>query len=399
VNIDVGVKTDIGRVRQRNEDSFLLDEPLYGVADGMGGQAAGDVASSTAVEVIRERARTTDSRDPDALVAIVREANSAIWKKAQADPSLKSMGTTCTLVMINNSTVHLAHVGDSRAYLLRGGELSQITEDHTLVARMVREGHLSADEAEHHPQRNIITRVLGVDSDVQVDISSFDLIPGDRLIVCSDGLTSMVGPDDILRSMNEAPTAQAAAEALVDLANQAGGEDNITVIVINVVDSNGSTPPNDARAVTQPGRTQPSEDEPEPKEETPIRAVPVERGQRPRYWLRRLIAVVLLFGVLVVGGWLAIRWQLGNSYFVGVAEDGNVTIFRGRPEDIAGISLRSEEAGTDLALEELPEFMRDDVQEGIKTDSLQEARERVATLQEQAEDFQQEGNSRPKKNN
>jgi serine/threonine protein phosphatase PrpC len=169
MRIAVGAKTDIGLVREGNEDSYLVDDPLFAVADGMGGHLAGDVASSTAIDVISRRARETDLRDEEGLRAVVREANAAIWKRSQGDSALRGMGTTCTLLSLGNSQARLAHVGDSRAYLLRDGELSQLTEDHTLVGRMVREGRLTAEEAQNHPQRSIITRALGVDSEVDVD--------------------------------------------------------------------------------------------------------------------------------------------------------------------------------------------------------------------------------------
>src|SRR5688500_16966983 len=163
----VAAKTEVGRVRQGNEDSYLVKEPLFAVAEGMGGHIAGDVASATAVDLIAERAEESMPRNTAELASIVRGANTAIWEKAQNDPALRGMGTTCTLALLDDREIHIAHVGDSRAYLYRGQELSQVTEDHTLVSRMVREGRLKPEEAERHPQRSIITRALGVDADVE----------------------------------------------------------------------------------------------------------------------------------------------------------------------------------------------------------------------------------------
>jgi serine/threonine protein phosphatase PrpC len=404
-----GARSDVGLVRQGkpNEDSYLMEEPIFAVADGMGGHIAGDVASSTAVEVIAGSAGAADAGDPSSLAALVRRANSAIWEKAQADPSLRGMGTTCTLMMIEDSTAHVAHVGDSRAYLLRGSELSQLTEDHTLVGRMVREGRLTPDEAEHHPQRNIITRVLGVDSDVQVDIYSFDLVAGDRLLLCSDGLSSMLDAETIRQALAQEGDAQRAADKLVELANNAGGEDNITVVVLDLLDSETSSahPPADSAKAVHTGPMPAAGEASAHRADTPVEPAPSASSDtvlptttdtrppqpRPRFWLRRLAATVVVLGILVVAGVLVIRWQLGNSYFVGVDDDGLITIFRGRPEDVAGISLRSEEEQTQLAIEELPEFMRDEVEQGISADSLTEARERVETLEAQAESFRQEG--------
>jgi PPM family protein phosphatase len=407
VRVVVGARSDVGRVREINEDSYLMDEPIFVIADGMGGHIAGDVASSTAVDVIADITKTADARDPNSLGSIVRRANEAIWKKAQADPSLRGMGTTCTLLMVQDATAHLAHVGDSRAYLLRDGELSQLTEDHTLVGRMVQDGRLTLEEAQHHPHRNVITRALGIDSDVQVDVLTFDLIPGDRLLLCSDGLSSMIDAEAIRQTLVHERDPQRAADALVDLANSAGGEDNITVVVLDLVNSGAPPDPRSDDAAT--GSTPAVTEEPAARTDTPAepneargktdavmhpaRASPPPES-RPRFWLRRLVVGLFILGFLGVAGFFLIRWELANSYFVGVGANGLVTIYQGRPEDFAGISLRSEKEQTKLALTDLPEFMRDDVQQGIKTDSLADARSRVETLEAQAESFRREGTRR-----
>jgi PPM family protein phosphatase len=404
MSVVAAARSDVGRVRQGkpNEDAYLMDDPIFAIADGMGGHIAGDVASSTAVEVIAKEAQSADPSDPSSLETIVRKANSAIYGKAQSDPSLRGMGTTCTLLMVQDSIAHLAHVGDSRAYLLRAGELSQLTEDHTLVWRMVKEGRISAGEADHHPQRNIILRALGIDSDVQVDVLSFELVAGDRLLLCSDGLSSMVDAESIRAALAESDDPQRAADRLVELANNAGGEDNITVVVVDVVDSKpvrpspdrASTETGPMRAVNDSGRTDtPVEDQQGARMgDTFVRAAePTPAAdRRPRFWLRRVIAAVIVVGILVLVAVFVVRWQLGNSYYVGVNEEGLVTIFKGRPEAIAGISLRTQTEQTELAVEELPEFMRDDVQQGIEADSLSDAEQRVETLKTQAESFNRE---------
>jgi protein phosphatase len=313
------------------------------------------------------------------------------------------MGTTCTLIMVQDSTAHLAHVGDSRAYLLRSGELSQLTEDHTLVWRMVKEGRISADEADHHPQRNIILRALGIDPDVQVDVDSFDLVPGDRLLLCSDGLSSMIDADQIRQALAGSEDPQTAADKLVELANDAGGEDNITVVVVDVMDLDGPAPPRTERTGPIPAASEASNRTDTPVEggsaalATPTTAPkPTPRGAKAgsRFWLRRVVAAAMVVGVMTIAVFLAVRWQLGKSYFVGVNDNGIVTIFKGRPEDIAGISLRSEAEQTQLAVEELPEFMRDDVEQGIEAESLGDARDRVQTLEAQADSFNREGGRR-----
>jgi serine/threonine protein phosphatase PrpC len=397
VRIQIGVRSDVGLAREINEDAYLIDDPLFVVADGMGGHVAGDVASSTAVGVIADEFAAADVGNPDSLIAMLRRANSVIWQKAQSNPSLRGMGTTCTLLAIQDSQAHLAHVGDSRAYLLRDGELSQLTEDHTLVGRMVREGRLSQEEAEHHPQRNIIMRVLGGDSDVEVDILSLDLAPDDQLLLCSDGLTSMIGADLIRQTLEREADAQAAADRLVQLANKAGGEDNITAVVIHVRDSEGPPPPprRSEASAPVPKRSPPPETSASVGAEATGRTAVKDAPRQPvRPFPRRArgvaigLAVVALLGV---AGFFLIQSLLDNSYFVGVNDAGEVTIYRGRPEEIAGFSLRREEAGTNLALSDLPEFMRDDLQEGIKAESLEDAEQRVADLKDRAKSFGDEG--------
>jgi serine/threonine protein phosphatase PrpC len=392
VRIQIGVRSDVGLAREVNEDAYLIDDPLFVVADGMGGHVAGDVASATAVAVIADEFAAGDTGDPDSLIGVLRRANSVIWQKSQSDPSLRGMGTTCTLLTIHDSQAHLAHVGDSRAYLLRDGELSQLTEDHTLVGRMVQEGRLSQEEAEHHPQRNIIMRVLGVDSDVEVDILSLDLIPNDQLLLCSDGLTSMIDVGLIRQTLERETDAQAAADQLVQLANKAGGEDNITALVLHVRDSDSPPPPGGSEASASVPKRSPA---PETSPSTGAGATGRTAAKdAPSTSPRRTRGAVIGFVVLAslgVAGFFLVQSLLDNSYFVGVNDAGEVTIYRGRPEEIAGFSLRREEHATNLALADLPEFMRDDVQEGIKAESLEDAEQRVATLRDRARSFGDEG--------
>lgn len=370
MRIRTGVRTDQGRVRQGNEDAYLLHDPLYGVADGMGGHVAGDVAARTAVETIEAAA---DGVTPQDLPELVRAANRAIRALAERDPSLHGMGTTCTLVLIDGSTAHLAHVGDSRAYLLRGAELTQVTEDHTLVQRMVREGRISQEEAGHHPQRNIITRSLGVDDDVQVDTLTLELEPGDRLLLASDGLTSMIGQEEIRRLLSDGDDPQAQADALVRAANDAGGEDNITVVVLHADDDGAQTGALTAAA------------EPAP-EARPAQAPPARPSARAR-WPRRLFVTLLVLAALAAGGVAAARWALGNSYFVGLSDDGAVTIYRGIPEEIAGFTFRSVAEETSLNADELPAYARADLEQGIKVSSLAQARATVDDLEQLSRDF------------
>ncbi len=406
----VAAKTDVGRVRQGNEDSYLVAEPVFAVADGMGGHLGGEIASETAVETITEAVRADAPQDAATLASLVRRANSAIWEKAQGDPNLRGMGTTCTLVLVRDHELHVAHVGDSRAYLLRAGELSQLTEDHTLVGRMVREGRLSAEEAERHPQRSIITRALGVDAEVEVDEMTIGIEEGDRFLLCSDGLTSMVDSEEVHNVLSGERDPDSAVERLVGVANAAGGEDNVTVVLIDIVGdgeaSAAPTAPAAAAAAPPPPRQRENTD-PDPVPAAPAVAtgvhrlenVPQEQPQSRRRWPRGLVVTLLLLLVLAAAAFAATRAALANSYFIGSDENGVVTIYRGIPEEIAGLSLKESEESTGVAVEDLPDFLRGGVEEGIKADSLEDARSKVQNLEERARDTDFDKTSGGGKNN
>jgi protein phosphatase len=372
VNVTVGVQTDVGRVRQGNEDSYLLEDPIYAVADGMGGHIAGDVASATAVDVIAEGARAEHPQDGPALAELVVRANEAIWDKARSDPALRGMGTTCTLLMIDGAIAHIAHVGDSRAYMLRDGELTQLTEDHTLVERMVREGRLSAEEAANHPQRSVITRALGVDQNVQVDVLREQLVKGDRILLASDGLTSMVDTGAIGEVLAGEDDPQTAADRLVEIANAAGGEDNVTVLVVDVGKDGAPAPPRPAPA----------------RHDTKRGAEP-QLDRSPRRWVRPLVWAVAIVVVLAVAATFTVRWVLSNSWYVGLSEDGVVTIYQGIPEEIAGRSFAEVERETGIATEDLPETFVEDLEEGRKVDSLEAAELYVHNIEERIEEIEE----------
>ena len=384
MNVAVGARTDIGRLRDGNEDSYLADMPLFAVADGMGGHLAGDVASATAVEVIQQRRGAADGGDPETLATLVKEANHAIWNKASSDPGFRGMGTTCTLILLDESTAQIAHVGDSRAYLFRDGELKQLTEDHTLVGRMVREGRLEPGEADRHPQRSIVTRALGVDEDVEVDLLSVEVSAGDRLLLCSDGLSSMIDGSTITEVLAADRDPQAAADALVERANEAGGEDNITVVVIDVGAKSDQAPPATAHHsdVGERARTDPAAD-------TGYHEV-VAAPRARRRWPRVVLGTVLLVAVIAAGGYFAANYALDNSWFVGVDDEGIVTIYRGIPEEVAGMTLKEVHERSAIRIASLPTFKRDEVESGIKVDSLEEAEQTIADLERLAtdEDFQ-----------
>jgi PPM family protein phosphatase len=230
----LGYGTDTGRKRRRNEDAYVVEPPLFAIADGMGGAQAGELASSLAAGAVREDEAAAGSGERR-VGELIQEANRRVYERSSQDAAASGMGTTMTVAFVGNANVAFGHVGDSRAYLIRDGKLEQLTEDHSLVAELVRSGKLSPEEAETHPQRSVITRALGTDPDVDVDTFSIETAPGDLFMLCSDGLTSMVEDDMILRTIEKnRDNLQTAAKALIRAANKGGGEDNITVVFFEI---------------------------------------------------------------------------------------------------------------------------------------------------------------------
>ncbi len=359
---DSAGRTDPGRKRRRNEDAFVLEPPLFAVADGMGGAQAGEVASRLAAAAFREF-HEADELAPDVrLRALVQEANRRIYDRARSDTGATGMGTTLTAALLEDEQVTIGHVGDSRAYRLRDGQLEQLTEDHSLVADLMRSGRLTPEEAESHPQRSVITRALGTDREVDVDTMTVEASPGDVFLLCSDGLTTMVADEDILELVAAAGSLEEAAKALVKAANKGGGEDNVTVVLFAVevgaaeleetlVAGNGRGADEDLEdtlsGLEVPASLRATETTvlapPEPagwpvderEEERPAR----RPRRRRRRWRRRLVwaGLALAFVALVLAGAL---WALSRAYFVGADEDGNVTVFQGLPYDLSdGVGL------------------------------------------------------------
>jgi PPM family protein phosphatase len=229
------VATHPGRKRRHNEDAFVCEPPLFAIADGMGGARAGEVASGLAAAALQDN--EIDGSGSERVVALMQKANRSVYERSSSDADVAGMGTTMTVALVENGGVTFGHVGDSRAYVLRDGELEQLTDDHSLVAELVRGGKLSAEEAEHHPQRSVITRALGTDPDVDVDTFTVEGHAGDVYVLCSDGLTDMVGDSEIgevLSSQRE--NLEDAANELVRRANRNGGQDNITVVAFELTD-------------------------------------------------------------------------------------------------------------------------------------------------------------------
>jgi serine/threonine protein phosphatase PrpC len=235
----IGYGTDTGRKRRRNEDDYVVEPPLFAIADGMGGAQAGELASSLAAGAVRDDEGTERSGERR-VAELIQEANRRVYQRSSQDAAASGMGTTMTVALVGDESVVFGHVGDSRAYLIRDGKLEQLTEDHSLVAELVRSGKLSPEEADTHPQRSVITRALGTDPDVDVDTFSIETAPGDVFMLCSDGLTSMVEDDVILETIEKnRDNLQGAAKALIRTANKGGGEDNITVVFFEIGDDTG----------------------------------------------------------------------------------------------------------------------------------------------------------------
>jgi PPM family protein phosphatase len=318
--------TDVGRVRvgSPNEDGFLDEATrlnLVAVADGMGGHRAGEVASATALDALRA-AMSAGRPIRDAIEG----ANDAVLEKSVSDRQLHGMGTTLTAGTLGpDGNLLVGHVGDSRAYLARDGQLKQITSDHSLVEELVRGGELTPEQAESHPQRSIITRALGIDPEVDVDVYPVPVRPGDRILLCSDGLTTMLSSDEIAEILESEPQPERAAQLLVNAANAAGGEDNVTAVVVEVVEDDVAPAP----------AAQPDAEERDPDDTTETAPARRPRRRRRRRRIMRVLLWVLPVLAVFALAFGAVGWYARRTYFVG-ADNSRVTIFKGRPGGVLG---------------------------------------------------------------
>jgi len=306
----VGAITDPGRRRRRNEDAYVIEPPLFAVADGMGGAQAGEVASRLAAAALKESGAGAGGERR--IVSLIQEANRRVYDRSNEDPNVSGMGTTMTVALVEDGQVAFGHVGDSRAYLIRDGSMEQLTEDHSLVAELMRSGKLSPEEAETHPQRSVITRALGTDPDVDVDTFTIAARAGDLFLLCSDGLTTMVPNESILDLIERHRTdMDKALRALVSAANKGGGEDNITVVAFEIAEE-VSPPDGDTREQALPSAPVLLDDEDTLTEADAVSAVdtmvvPVEqieaevededahrRATRRRHLRRRIVAWLIL---------------------------------------------------------------------------------------------------------
>jgi protein phosphatase len=372
---DQAALTDTGRQRNANEDSLFVRAPLFVIADGMGGAQAGEVASKAAAESFQAE---LPAAPPERILReTIEAANRTIHELARKDPSLTGMGTTTTAAILNPATeeVAIGHVGDSRAYRLRNGKLERLTRDHSLVEEMRRKGQLTEAQAEDHPQRSIITRALGPEPEVEVDVQTVPAQPGDVFLICSDGLTTMLDDEHITRLLTRATSMQSAVRALVDEANRAGGRDNISVIAFKVGDA--AAVPARAEGAPAGGEAPTAADESATligasAEEAGLTATEVRRraagaaarkrrdelAAGPSKRRRRIkLAAKLLAGLIVIAAIVfGVSYGLRHVWFLGTDNSGRVALYRGLPYELPfGVKLYSERYAAPVQTEGLPD--------------------------------------------
>jgi PPM family protein phosphatase len=401
-------RTDVGRVREANEDAFHVGDSIVAVADGMGGHLAGEVASATALEPIKALDGTPFEDGPSAIAALreaVIQANNTVSQMAHDEPTYRGMGTTLTAALIEGRRLHLAHVGDSRAYLLRGDRFSQLTDDHTLVQHLVDEGQITREEAATHPQRSIITRAIGVSPDIDVDALSVELDPGDQLLLCSDGLTGVVEDDQIARMLAAWDDPDETLARLIEAANDGGGPDNVTAVLLRFGEvpavAGGADEDEDGEDTGPFGGPDP--------EAAGAQRAPVVIGTRSDAgdgdWARRLgnygaltpvsggstavdegrsertagrsvakLAVIVL-GVAVLAGlaFLGGRFLIDRSFYVGL-DDEEVVIYRGVDLTLGPLELGRVFERTGLTVDDVPTWYAQALEDGVTAADLQDAR-------------------------
>ncbi len=361
-----GAATHVGMLRQSNEDAFAAQADMFVVADGMGGHNAGEVASALAVKGMRDAA-ASGFASAESVVAAINAANAAIHLASGGPSDQRGMGTTLTAVVPLAATASepqrmvVANVGDSRVYLWRGGELKQVSADHSYVQELLSEGFISAAEARVHPRRNIVTRALGIEGDVSADSWTLPMLVGDRYVLCSDGLVDEVDDEQIASILRASSDAQQAADALVAAANANGGRDNVTVVVVDVADdvpdsaaTTATTPPSDAAAVS------------------------AARGPR----VRRLVAAFAAVVIVAAGAIAVTGWYARGGYFVGFdgrGDDAVLVVFKGRPQQILWFSP-TVRIDTGVTRAEVFPALAADIDDEPEYDSLAKARAYVESI-------------------
>lgn len=346
VNTLFGSRTDIGLVREQNEDSLVVQPPLFVVADGMGGHAAGEVASEIAINTIAECA--PEHADAEDLGEAVEIANRDIINAALSGEGREGMGTTCTAAMVEGNRLVIAQVGDSRAYLLHNGELTQLTRDHSLMANMIEAGQITPEEARYHPNRSVITRALGNDLNMTPDLYEINVENGDSLLLCSDGLTSMVTDADIQSIMNNKPDPQKCATALVNEAIANGGMDNVTVIVTKI---QGTKDLRHRRL-----------------------------ARRTKFTIGLVLALLaLIIGLAIWGGYT----YLHHTAYLAQSEDGYVEVYRGVPGSVLGFSYSELVEKSTVRVSDLSPSASENISNNMRVNSVEEALALVDSYEKQ----------------
>lgn len=344
-DISFGSRTDIGYVRDHNEDSLIIIPPLFAVADGMGGHEAGEIASEITVNTLAELAPS--HLDAEGLTAAVEAANYNVMKAPRQGIGRDGMGTTLTAAMLEGERLLIAQVGDSRSYLLHKGHLQQITRDHSLMADLIEAGQITPEEARVHPNRSVITRAIGSDIHMRPDIYELNVDAGDRILLCSDGLSSMISNNAIESIMRRQSDAQHCADELVTAALENGGADNVTVVVADV-----------------PGFSEVREK---------------KRAHKSRvFYIGLAIALVAVIFAAGFGGYAFIS----NSAYL-IEENGKVSVYRGTPDDFMGIKLSTLDHTTNVDVDKLQPGVANRIKEGMSVSSIDEANSLIAGYEEE----------------
>jgi PPM family protein phosphatase len=398
IALHYAARSDVGLLREGNEDSAYASGRLLAVADGMGGHAHGEVASSVAIAAMASLEEAQPGGDLlNSIEAAVRDANRKLHEMVGRDPSLKGMGTTLTAMLWNGTQVALVHVGDSRAYLLRRGELYQITHDHTLVQQLVDDGRITPEEAATHPQRSILLRALDGSGEVDPDLTLREAQVGDRYLLCSDGLSGVVSAETLHATLTNIDDPEEVVRALIDLANRGGGPDNITCVLADVIEvgegnqpttepavvgaagatrlrSGPGNPVGRAGAVTAPQPVITDDDDPG----RPHAYAGGRRARRRRVW-PVLITVLVVGGAAVgVGGYFAWQWTQ-DQFFVG-ARAGEVVVFRGIQTEVGPLELYSIAEHTGRQVKTLSDPDQASIKQGIPVDSVKDGLKRINQL-------------------
>lgn len=388
ISLRAGGATDVGRVRAVNEDSLLIEDAVVAVADGMGGHSGGDIASQVVVEQL---GASYAEPTVDELLAAIQTANEGVIEAGSGDPTLKGMGTTLVaLAVVGSDGGHhlaVANVGDSRCYLLAGDQLRQLTTDHTVVQTLVDHGEITAADAAVHPHRNVITRALGIDQRVMTDYWELRPAVGDRYLLCSDGLTGEIDDGGIASVLNEIADPEEAARALVDRAVEAGGRDNVTVVVVDVADTDGAAPADGRLLATVAGASQAAADGAVFGDAASARAEAAQIGdgahgddepsrRRPGHRMI-LVGFVLVAVVLTVLGVVAFSGR--GTYYVGF-DEAEVVIYKGRPGGVLWFDP-SVDSRTGIAFDDVPNVFLDELDSGEEFGSRDEAEEYVARIE------------------